>query len=247
MGRRNAIIAAYERDEEEEELELSEDESEAGQDAAADEFTSEADAGEFTDEEVLEEVEAYETSRRAAVERSRQRGRASARGQRAPRDTAARAESRARNPSRERAEDFDWQPANTLEAPPPRPGMEQRWIRFQLGDKNDPRNWARKLRERWAPRTLDTVEEDLAPPTLRHAQLGEVIGVGDLILCERPKEIGIARRRYFRAKTQRQLAAAEHRAVDKVQTADGPEIRVQSKRSRPTLRRGTRRAEIQDE
>ena len=243
--RKNAITEAFARIEDEEEVEgLSTDEIEASEDDDAEEFLEDSDAGEYTDEDVQEEVERMSSEQRRAVERSRTHGRASTKGRRQGRQTAAKSLAKARTPVRER--EVEWQPANTLEAPPARPGMEQRWIRFQLGDKNDPRNWSRKTRERWAPRRLETVPEQYVPPTLSHGQLGEVVGVADLILCERPIEVGRARKKYFRAKTQRQLAAAERRHADKVSNSDNP-IRVTSKRD---LSRGTghrRRVQAQDD
>jgi hypothetical protein len=246
--KRNPITEAFSRLEDDPEaFDPSTDELEGEEDADAEEFVSDSDAGEYTDEDVIEEVEQFDQARREAVENSRQRGRSATRaprGQRPARQTAAKAAVRARTPQRER--DFEWKPANTLESPPPRPGMEQRWVRFQLGDKNDPRNWSRKMRERWAPRKLDTVPEQFMPPTLTHGQLGDVIGVGDLILCERPAQIGASRRKYFRQKQSRQVAAAQKRHVNKVQRDDHP-ITVTERRERPTVGVGRRRAQVQDD
>ncbi len=243
MGRRNPIIDAFDNLEEEEQFEeLSQDDLEEVEDDQADEFLEDADMNELTDEEVLEEVDEMDEADRQEVARSRTRGKASTRGQRPTRQTAAKKAARVRQPERER--EVSWQPANTLDAPPPLPGYEQRWIRFQLGDKNDPRNWSRKMRERWAPRKLDTVPSQHMPPTLSHTALGEVVGVGDLILCHRPREIGLARKKFFRDKTARQLATAERRQVDKVQRGDH-EIKTAVRRDAPTVGRGRRRVTAQ--
>lgn len=245
MGRRNAIIDSYNDLEDENEFEeLSQDESEETEDEQADEFLEDADMNELTDEEALDEVEEFDDAQRQEVERSRTRGKASTRGQRPARETAAKKAARARAPERER--EVSWQPANTLDAPPPLPGMEQRWIRFQLGDKNDPRNWSRKMRERWAPRKLDTVPSQHMPPTLTHTQLGEVVGVGDLILCHRPREIGLSRKKFFKQKTQRQLATAERRHVDRVERDDHA-IQSKVRREAPTVGRGRRKATAQED
>lgn len=225
--KRNAIVEAYNRSLDDEDEEDSLDSIEQAEDEDADEFLEDADAGEFTDEDVIEQVEEMDAVQQAAVQRSRQKGRVSTKGRRQTRRTVEKVNARQRAPERER--EVSWAPANTLEAPPARAGMEQRWVRFQLGDKNDPRNWSRKVRERWSPRRLETVPETFMPPTLSHGQLGEVIGVGDLILCERPAEIGKARKKYFRDKTQRQMSAAERRHASKAER-DGHPIRVISKR-----------------
>jgi hypothetical protein len=243
--KRNAIVEAFNRlDDDEDENQISSDELEQEEDEDADEFLDDADDDNLSDEDVEEEISRMDEDRRGAVERSKRKGKLPTRGRRQGRETVAKRAAKARAPARER--EVTWAPANTLDAPPPRPGMEQRWIRFQLGDKNDPRNWSRKTRERWSPRRLETVTEDFTPPTLTHGQLGDVIGVGDLILCERPREIGLARKRYFREKTTRQMAAAERRHADKVQRRGNP-IKVISKRdiSRGIGRR--RRASVQSD
>jgi hypothetical protein len=245
MGRRNPILESFNALEDEDEFEeLSQDESEEIEDDQADEFLEDADMNELTDEEALEEVEEFDEQQRQEVERSRTRGKASTRGQRATRQTPAKKAARARAPERER--EVSWQPANTLDAPPPLPGHEQRWIRFQLGDKNDPRNWSRKMRERWAPRKLETVPSQHMPPTLTHTQLGEVVGVGDLILCHRPAEIGRSRKKFFKAKTDRQLATAERRHVDKVERGDHA-IQSRVRRDAPTVGRGRRKVTAQSD
>lgn len=234
MAKRNPIVEAdYDEGEE-----LSLDDFEEG------EFDPD-EADEETDEDVEAALAEMEEAQRRQVQQSRQRGKAPSKGVRKGHQTPAQKVARARAPARQR--EVLWEPANTLDAPPARPGMEQRWIRFQLADKDDPRNMSRKLRERWAPRKLDTVTEDYAPPTLKHGQMGTVIGVGDLILCERPAEIGRARKKFFRDKAARQQAAAARHHVDKVMRGDHP-ITVHNPTEAPTVGRGTRRrAPVQEE
>lgn len=234
MARRNPIIEAEYEDDGEQELGLPDDFDDGDEET----FDAATGTDALTDEEVVEEVQRMDAGRREQVEKSRQRGRANTKGQRTVHQSASKQDARARTPKRERQ--VEWSPANTLDAPPPRPGMDQRWIRFQLADKNDPRNWSRKMREGWAVRKLDTVSDEYSPPTVSAGQLGEVIGVGDLILCERPVEMGRSRKRYFRRKYERQMAAAERRHVDKVSKADHP-ISITHPTERPTVGRGTRR------
>ncbi len=125
---------------------------------------------------------------------------------------------------------LEWRPANTLDAPPPRPGMVQRWIRFTLSNEDDPKNWTRKTREGWTPRTLETVPDGYTPPTLQHGKHGTLIGVGDLILCEMPRELHQSRKKYFRDKWERQLAAIERRPLAEAESKGGPRIRRVSKK-----------------
>ena len=191
---------------------------------------------ELTDEEVAADVDLLEAGKRASVESSRRRGQVSARGHQ-PHVTSTKAAADARVPQREHA--FEWRPANTLDAPPARAGMEQRWIRYlNASGENDPQNWARKMRDGWVPRKLDTVDDQYNPPTTSHGQLGTVIAVGDVILCERDRRIGASRRAYYRAKLARQTAATQ-RFTKKVERPDHP-IHVSEPFERPTIGRGRR-------
>lgn len=117
-----------------------------------------------------------------------------------------------------------WKRPSALEAPPPRPGMHQRWIRTSLGGDHDGRHLSKKMREGWRPRPKETVSADFQPPTIQHGTLGEVIGVDGLVLCELPKKMVSQRNAYFAQRTkaqmdgvQQDLAAAEHPAMPMVQ------------------------------
>ncbi len=103
----------------------------------------------------------------------------------------------------------DWQRSSALDAPPPRPGMTQRWIRTAVGLSADPKNVSRKIREGWQPRLASTTPEGYSPPTIAFQQFGEVIGVEDVILCERPLKMTQQRNAYYRKKTQRMTQAVE--------------------------------------
>lgn len=70
----------------------------------------------------------------------------------------------------------------------PRPGMAQKWVRVLLSGQDDVRNISKQMQLGWKPRALDTIVGGYSPPTIRHASLGNVIGVGDLVLFEMPQE-----------------------------------------------------------
>lgn len=240
MAKRSKIADAFE---ELETPEISEDEQDEANEFIGDTFLADADADELTDEEVAAEVERLDEHKRQLMERSRTRGKADPKA-RTGRQSKAQAEAAARNLQRER--EVQWAPANSLDAPPPQPGMEQRWIRTELGNKNDPKNWARKTRERWVPRRLDTVPASYAPPTLAHATLGEVICIDGLVLCERPFELGLARKKYFDQRNLRQQAAAARQRLDQVH-GDGRKVTVEDRADLPTtIGRGKRRPTVQE-
>ena len=237
MNRNKIVQAAEDIDLDIEEDFPNEDEVESALDSEDSVYIGDADENGLTDEEVLAEMQALDVKKQQLIERSRQAGRLSQKGRYASRTTGKQQVARSRAPVRER--EVVWTEPSALDAPPPQPGMEQRWVRFQSGDKNDPRNWSRRTRGRWVPRRLESVDEKYAPPTISHGQYGEVIAVGDSILCERPVEIGIARRKFYREKQARQAAAADRKHLNRVQRGDHP-IERTIKIARPTVGVGRR-------
>lgn len=224
MARKNRIIEASELDEEDLAPEMPEE-----------------TVPSLTTEDLEAELADMSTASRARVLKSRQRGRMPARGH-AARKTPAAAVQRARQPARDQ---FEYRPSHTLDAPPPRPGMEQRWVRVKMGGKEDPENLSKARGQGWQPRTLDTVSEEFAPPTMEYGQLGTVIAVRDLMLCERDKRYGQSRRKYMREKHQRQLASGRAK-IKNVEQADHP-IDIDEPYERPTVGVGRRRAKAQED
>lgn len=193
---------------------------------------------EMTDEDAGELVAEMSDRERDALERSRKRGRAPHSESRGHRSNAAVGQREHRD------NDFAYRPLNSLDAPPPNPGMEQRWIRVLVGDKNDVRNWSKQQRYHWKPRSLETVPGDYNPPTQQVKGLGDVIMVGDLILCERDARYGRSRKKFMAEQHRRQMAATK-RHINKVERDDHP-IRVTDRDDAPTVGRG-RRVRAQDD
>jgi hypothetical protein len=96
-----------------------------------------------------------------------------------------------------------------LDAPDPMPGYVQRWIRVRLGGKNDPTNAYRQFQEGWRPRPIGSVSGGHLLPTIQLGQFGECIGVGDSILCQRPRKIDNQARDEARARRKSQTASTE--------------------------------------
>lgn len=128
----------------------------------------------------------------------------------------------------------DWSRPSELEAPEPRAGYTQRWIRVRLGNEEDARNAQRKFREGWLPRSLDSVAEGYSPPTFLHARLGNVIGVEDLILCEMPVKKARQRNAYYKAKLNRMIEGIENDLRNV--SAGGPRI-TRTQKTQVTKRR----------
>jgi len=132
------------------------------------------------------------------------------------------------------AHDEPWKLPAELDAPEPRQGFTQRWIRIRTGNVEDAKNSMKKFREGWLPRGLETVPQGYAPPTFLHSQLGDVIGVDDLILCEMPIKKAVQRNAYYKNKTARMIEGVEN-DLRKV-SRGGPRI-AQSNKTEVTKRR----------
>ena len=115
---------------------------------------------------------------------------------------------------------LEWRRYSDLEAPPPRKGYVNRFIRIRLGAVRDTARLRNAQREGWRPVKASTVN-DRSLPTIHLDQYGEIIGVEDLILCEMPKKLHKQRMKHFREKRQRQNAAIE-RQLKGVSRVDQP-------------------------
>lgn len=235
MPRTNKIVQADLDDEE------FHDAAELAEDAEIDDEFDSHDVEEMTDEDVQEEVRNMSERQIAAVSRSRQRGRAPDAPAARSRTSTAQKLNKAREPVRARV--VEWKPADALDAPPPMPGMEGRWVRFRIGNEEDHKNVSKMLRQGWVPRKIETVPKGYHPPTFKHAQLGDIIAVADLMYCERNREIGIAQKKYVRAKLARMMQAGNSR-IRNVER-EGHEIEVTNRRSHSYGKK--RRAVAQDD
>ncbi len=102
-----------------------------------------------------------------------------------------------------------WRRPTNLDAPNPRPGMVQRWVRAEMRSETDNLNWTSKLREGWRPRdpaTLSAADAHLGLTAANHNGQG-VIRVGGLILVEMEETRIQARRRAVSEQNRRQEAS----------------------------------------
>jgi hypothetical protein len=103
--------------------------------------------------------------------------------------------------------DQPWKPPSNLDAPPPRRGHVQRWVRTAIRNEDDVRNLAAQFRIGWVPRRADTVPESFPVATIKHGEFAGVIGIHGLILCEMPEELNQRRKDYYDAQTEQQTQA----------------------------------------
>ncbi len=114
-----------------------------------------------------------------------------------------------------------WQRPSSLDAPPPREGMVQRWIRMTIRGVDDPRNMSRKMREGWNPRPASSIPDTFKHMNSRQAAQDGVFAVDDLVLCEMPESVYSQRASYYAQQTHRQMQAVEH-DLEKSQVSGHP-------------------------
>jgi hypothetical protein len=124
---------------------------------------------------------------------------------------ATRAQEEVRPPVHGEDEDRPWTPPANLEAPPPRPGYVQRWIRVSIRAEDDVTNVSQSFQEGWEPRRADTVPPGFNVPTISHGKYSGIVGVHGLILCEMPAKRNAERNAYYRniATQQTQAVATD--------------------------------------
>jgi hypothetical protein len=110
----------------------------------------------------------------------------------------------ARNQPRAELADYVWRRPGSLDAPPPRPGMTQRWVRAETRAESDNLNWQAKYREGWRPRSPETVPDCEAMFNTSNHLGTPAIRVGGLVLMEIPTERVQAKRRAIRDIINRQ-------------------------------------------
>lgn len=99
------------------------------------------------------------------------------------------------------AESKPWVRPTSLEAPAPRTGFVQRWIRVGTGNSDDPTNTARKFREGWKPRPASSIPSSYHAPTIQHGKWVGCIGVEGMLLCEMPETMVKKRADHYAART----------------------------------------------
>jgi hypothetical protein len=133
------------------------------------------------------------------------------RGQRADRTNKVANPTRVQTPVHEpphgEDEDTPWKPPSNLDAPPPLPGMKQRWVRVALRAEADPSNLGKSLRDGWVPRRADTVPANFHAPTISHGEYAGCVGIHGMVLCQMPENKLAKRRVYYENLTKRQTQA----------------------------------------
>lgn len=132
----------------------------------------------------------------------------------------------------DKEDDRPWVRPTSLEAPPPRPGFVQRWVRVAFRDEDDATNASRKFREGWKPRPADTVPPSHQVPTISHGKWAGAVGIEGMVLCEMPKPMAEKRRKHFADETARRTNAIE----DELQAQSRPGMEITQHRRSSVVR-----------
>lgn len=114
------------------------------------------------------------------------------------------AEMDGRNQERSTTADYEWRRPTSLEAPKPRPGYVQRWVRAEMRAESDNLNWTGKMREGWRPRDPATVPDCEAFYAIGKQGSSNCIRVGGLILMEMEAQRLQAKKTAVHEQTRRQ-------------------------------------------
>jgi len=117
-----------------------------------------------------------------------------------------------------------WIRPSSLDAPDPREGMEQRWVRKSLRGADDPKNLNRSWREGWRPRAPDTLPEEWRIYANFADKSEGMIVVDDLILMEIDSRVLKQRKRAIESATANQMRSVEH-DLESTQIAGHPIVR----------------------
>lgn len=113
---------------------------------------------------------------------------------------------------------------SSLQAPPARDGMTQRWVRRHVRGADDPKNLNRAWREGWRPRSPDTLPEDWRIFAQFADKNEGMIVVDDLILMEIDSDVLERKRQFIESATELQIRSVEY-DLDNAQVKGHPIVR----------------------
>lgn len=96
--------------------------------------------------------------------------------------------------------DAPWVQPSSLDAPKPRPGMVQRWIRAGIRGKDDPINLNNKTREGWRPRLVSSFPKNYPAVGMKSGQFPGAFVVNGMVLMEMPADRNAQRNAYYKKK-----------------------------------------------
>jgi hypothetical protein len=117
-----------------------------------------------------------------------------------------------------------WIRPSSLDAPPARQGMTQRWVRKSLRGADDPKNLNRTWREGWRPRDPDSLSEEWRIYANFANKSEGMIVVDDLILMEIDSGVLTRRKAAIEKATDMQMRSVDH-DLESAQIAGHPIVK----------------------
>ena len=117
-----------------------------------------------------------------------------------------------------------WVRPSSLDAPPARDGMTQRWVRKSIRGADDPKNLNRSWREGWRPRSPDSLSEEWRVYAVFADKSEGMIVVDDLILMEIDSGTLARRKAAIEKATREQMVSVEH-DLESTQLAGHPIVK----------------------
>lgn len=131
-----------------------------------------------------------------------------------------------------------YRPPNKLDAPPPRAGYCNRWVRYRAGNDEDAEHFDQMLEEGWRPVKRSRVRQVHELTASTHGKYGQYYVKRGLILMEIPEELEIQRERYF-LQQQKQMNRGVDQSLFRINSRVMPMLQPKrSTRITTTARRG---------
>ena len=132
-----------------------------------------------------------------------------------------------------------WRLPSRLDAPPPRPGFVNRWVRYRAGNDEDAEHFEEKLEEGWVPVKRSRVKQVHELTATTHGRYGQYYVKRGLILMEMPEKFALQRARYFKKQqadmnrgVDRNLFKINHRVMPLMQPERSSRVTLQARRGR---------------
>jgi len=122
-------------------------------------------------------------------------------------------------------EPISWLRPSSLDAPPAREGMIQRWVRKSIHGADDPKNLNLSWRMGYRPRSPDTLPEEWKVYAVFADKNDGMIVVDDLILMEIDSDIIAKRKDAIERATAQQMESVNH-DLESSQIAGHPIVKV---------------------
>lgn len=135
-----------------------------------------------------------------------------------------------------------WRQPQLLDAPPPRPGYCNRWVRYRAGSDEDAEHFEEMLEEGWRPIKRKSVRKVHELTATTHGKYGQYYVKRGLILMELPEKLAIQRKRYYN-KQLANMNKGVDRSMFKLQNAIMPLLAPER---RTSVSRVARRGRLED-